>query len=309
MILSVSRRTDIPAYYSKWFFNRLKSGFVDVRNPMNPHQVSRVKITPDVVDCIVFWTKNARPMVSKLEELKNYHYYFQFTINPYGQEVERNVPRKAAIIETYKELADKIGDERIIWRYDPILLTSSIDVVYHIKYFEELSKRLKGYAKLCVISFVDLYKKTERNTAYLSMKEPSLAEMETLAHSFTDIATAYGLSIVTCSERVDLGQYGIKHGSCINKALIEQLCGYTLDVNKDKNQRKECGCVSSIDIGAYNTCQHSCAYCYANFNQQSVDALSASHNPDSTLIAGELGNNDVIRMREVKLLRNRNLFE
>lgn len=308
MIISASRRTDIPAYYSNWFFNRLKDGFVDVRNPMNPHQVSRVRMTPDVVDCIVFWTKNARPMMERLNELKDYRYYFQFTINPYSQEIERKVPKKTAIISTFKELSERVGEDRVIWRYDPILLTPNITMEYHIKFFEELSKRLKGYAKLCTISFVDLYKKTERNTAYLSMKEPSIAEMEMLAKGFSNIANDNGITLVTCSENVSLEQYGIQHGSCIDKKLIERLCGYSLDVSKDKNQRKECGCVSSIDIGAYNTCKHGCAYCYANFNQQRVDMLAASHRPESTMITGEVGTDDIVKMRDVKSLKEMRLF-
>ena len=308
MIISASRRTDIPAYYSDWFFRRLKDGFVDVRNPMNPHMVSRVKITPEVTDCIVFWTKNAKPMLSRLGELKDYHYYFQFTLNPYSQLIEKHVPKKTILLDVYKELADKIGGDRVMWRYDPILITPEITVDYHIKYFAELAKRLKGYAETCVISFVDLYKKTGRNTAYLSMREPSIFEIRQMARKFSEVAAETGLKLVTCSEIENLDEYGIKHGCCIDKPLIEKLCGYRLDVGKDKNQRKECGCVSSIDIGAYNTCRHGCAYCYANFNQKRVDELAANHNPESTMITGEVGTDDVVKMREVKLLKEMRLF-
>jgi hypothetical protein len=308
MIISASRRTDIPAYYSNWFFNRLKEGFVDVRNPMNPHQVSRVSLTPDVVDCIVFWTKNASPIMDRLNELKNYNYYFHFTLNPYNQQIEKKVPKKGFLLDIYKALADKVGNDKVIWRYDPIMITPEISVDYHLKYFAELAKRLNGYAKICVISFVDLYKKTERNTAYLSMREPTDLEIHTLASRFSEIASKTGLRLVTCSEKIELNQYGIEHGSCIEKSFIEKLCGYKLDVGKDKNQRSECGCVSSIDIGAYNTCQHGCAYCYANYNQKRVDVLSATHNPTSTLIAGELDDNDIIKERDTKLLKNINLF-
>lgn len=159
MILSVSRRTDIPAFYSDWFFNRLQAGFVDVRNPMNIHQISRIKISPDVVDCIVFWTKNPKKMLDRLDELSGYNYYFQFTINPYDKQIEHYVPQKSEVIATFQALSMKIGPEKVIWRYDPILLTNKIDVNYHIKYFNELAKRLNGYTNRCVISFVDLYKK------------------------------------------------------------------------------------------------------------------------------------------------------
>ena len=163
MILSVSRRTDIPAFYSDWFFNRMKEGFVYVRNPMNIHQVSRITLSPEVVDCIVFWSKNPRPMLDRLGELKDYMYYFQYTINAYDQGLEAGVPRKEGIINTFKVLSEAIGPKRVIWRYDPILLTETLDKDYHINYFEELAKRLEGYTNTCVISFVDLYKKTQRN--------------------------------------------------------------------------------------------------------------------------------------------------
>ena len=163
MILSVSRRTDIPAFYSDWFFNRIREGFVYVRNPMNIHKISKIKLSPDVIDCIVFWSKNPCPMLSRLDELQPYMYYFQFTINPYDMKLEQNVPTKNGIIETFRVLSDKIGPERVIWRYDPIILTDSISMNYHVKYFEELAKRLQGYTYTCVISFLDLYKKTERN--------------------------------------------------------------------------------------------------------------------------------------------------
>lgn len=256
----------------------------------------------------MFWTKNARPMMERLNELKDYHYYFQFTLNPYSQLIEKHVPKKTILLDIYKELADKIGGDRVMWRYDPILITPEITVDYHIKYFAELAKRLKGYAETCVISFVDLYKKTERNTAYLSMREPSICEIRQMACKFSEVAAATGLKLVTCSEVENLDEYGIAHGCCIDKPLIERLCGYRLEVGKDKNQRKECGCVSSIDIGAYNTCQHGCAYCYANFNQQRVDILSASHNSESTLIAGEIGDNDDVKIREVKLLKDKSIF-
>ena len=158
MILSVSRRTDIPAFYSEWFFNRIKEGYVCVRNPMNIHQISKIALTPNLIDCIVFWSKNPYPMLSRLDELKDYMYYFQFTINPYDTVLEQQVPGKKHVIETFKRLSDLISPDRVIWRYDPIILTDTISVDYHIKYFEELAKRLHTYTKTCIISFLDLYK-------------------------------------------------------------------------------------------------------------------------------------------------------
>lgn len=309
MILSVSRRTDIPAFYSEWFFNRLRDGFIDVRNPMNIHQVSRVKLTPDVIDCIVFWTKNPKAMLARLDELKDYNYYFQFTLNPYDRKIESIVPKKNEIILAFKELSSKIGNNRVIWRYDPILITDAIDVNYHIQYFEELAKRLAGFTKRCVISFVDLYKKTSTNTKYLNMREPNEDEMFAIAEAFSKIANNFGLEIVTCAENIDLQEFGIEHGHCIDPILIEEICGYNIDTRKDKNQRKECGCIESIDIGAYNTCCHGCAYCYANFNNDKVRLQSSRHIKTSSLLTGELQNDDdVVKERKVCSLKSDSLF-
>lgn len=170
MILSVSRRTDIPAFYSDWFYNRIKEGYVLVRNPFNAHQVSRIKLSPEVIDCIVFWPKNPRAMMSRLSELKGYNYYFQFTLTSYDNTIEVNVPQKKYIIDTFIELSNMIGKDRIIWRYDPILLTDRYDKQYHYKWFDYLAKRLKDYTNKCIISFMDLYRKTERNLGHIQLK-------------------------------------------------------------------------------------------------------------------------------------------
>lgn len=308
MILSVSRRTDIPAFYWEWFLNRLQAGFVDVRNPMNVHQVSRINIRPEVVDCIVFWTKNAGNVIPYLDQLKEYNYYFQYTINPYNKLIEENVPTKKNIIENFRVLSDIIGYNKVIWRYDPILLTDYIDIEYHIRYFEELAKRLQGYTQRCVISFVDLYKKTVSNTRDLMIREPTENEMHILAKKLSVIAQKYRIEILSCSENMNFDTEEVRHGCCIDRNLIEEIVGYKIDVKKDKNQRKECGCVESIDLGAYNTCLHACKYCYANFNNTKAHTLSKMHNPMSTLLVGELDKTDVIKVRKVKLLKSNDLF-
>lgn len=299
MILSVSRRTDIPAFYSDWFFNRIKEGFVCVRNPMNIHQVSRIKLSPDVIDCIVFWSKNPHPMLSRLDEISDYMYYFQFTINPYDISIEKQVPLKRTIIDTFKELSFRLGPERVIWRYDPIILTNSISIEYHIQYFEKLAKRLYGYTNTCVISFLDLYKKTERNLKDTSARELNKTEMFELAAVLSQIANHYGIKIQSCAEKIELESVGIKHGRCIDSVLIEDLLGVKLVVSKDKNQRPECGCVQSIDIGEYNTCRHNCKYCYANYNIKRVQEQSQKHNPNSPLLIGNLEPDDRVIDRKI----------
>jgi len=299
MILSVSRRTDIPAFYSEWFFNRLKEGFVYVRNPMNIHQVSKIALSPKEIDCIVFWSKNPRPMLDRLDELKDYMYYFQFTINPYDKGLERYVPRKEGVISTFKDLSNAIGPNRVIWRYDPILLTDMMDMNYHVKYFHEIAKRLEGYTNTCVISFVDLYKKTQNNLKDTKSRELSTDEMLDLSAELYFWAKKYGISIQTCAEEIALESVGIKHGKCIDDTLIEDLLGVKLVVSKDPHQRKECGCVQSIDIGEYNTCAHGCKYCYANFNEGVVSRKRAAHDPQSPLLVGHIGDNDKITDRKL----------
>lgn len=299
MILSVSRRTDIPAFYSDWFFNRVKEGFLYVRNPMNRHQVSKILISPDIVDCIVFWSKNPTPMLNRLDELEKYMYYFQFTINPYDINMEMGVPLKNNILHTFKELSSRIGSSRVIWRYDPILITDTIGISYHIKYFEELAKRLEGYANTCVISFIDLYKKTQRNLKDTTTREPFQDEMIELAVNLSSIANKYGIKIQTCSEQIALESLGIIHGRCIDDALIEDLLGVKLVVGKDGNQRSECGCVQSVDVGEYNTCSHFCRYCYANFSRENVINNREKHNPYSPLLIGELVEQDVVHERKL----------
>ena len=284
MILSASRRTDIPTYYSDWFLKRIKAGYVYVRNPMNPHQVSQINLSPEVVDGIVFWTKNPTPMLDRLVELNDYMYYFQFTLNSYGVDVEENIPNKRkVIIPAFKRLSDSIGPDRVIWRYDPIFLSRLYTVDYHIRYFEELAKRLSPYTRKCTISFLDLYRNTEKNIAILAPDKFPVERQTQLAKILAEIAHSYGLRIDTCAEEIDLSQYGIEHAKCIDDCLFGQLLQCPLEIKKDKNQRLGCGCAESVDIGAYNTCQNGCKYCYANYSSKAVYMSSKNHDPDSPL--------------------------
>ena len=308
MILSVSRRTDIPAFYSDWFYNRVKEGFVCVRNPMNIHQVSKIAINPNVVDCIIFWTKNPQAMLPRLNEIDDFNYYFQFTVNPYNQELEVQVPKKDSVIETFKKLSDRIGQKRLIWRYDPILLNNEIDINYHVKYFEAIAKRLDSYTKKCTISFIDYYKKTERNLIGTTVRELKESEIFNISKKIAEIAKSYNIEVQSCAEKYDLDSFGIKHGKCVDNAVVEDIIGFPIETKKDKNQRKECGCIESIDIGEYNTCGHNCLYCYANFNQNEVLKKKEKHNPNSSLLIGEFKEKDTVIERSVVSLRRKGLF-
>ena len=311
MILSASRRTDIPNYYSDWFFNRLQEGFLYVRNPMNAHQISKIDLSPDVIDCIVFWTKNPRNMMNRLEELQGYDYYFQFSITGYGKDVEPNIPdKKEVIIPTFVELSKQI-EKKVIWRYDPILLSERYTIEYHLKAFEVIASKLSGYTERVIISFVDLYTKTQRNTADLKIQEITKEKMIELANRMAEVAKKYSLIIETCAEEIELEAVGVQHGSCIDKKLIEEIIDCKLTVGKDKNQRDECGCYASVEIGTYNTCLNGCRYCYANFSESRVEENIKFYDPNSPLLCGVEGECDKITERKVETLKDiqRSLFD
>jgi len=295
MILSASRRTDIPSYYSEWFFNRLKEGYVCVRNPMNIHRVSRINLNNDVIDGIVFWTKNPKPMMKYLDKLNDFPFYFQFTLNPYSADLETNLPSKNdSVIPTFIELSNAIGKERVVWRYDPIIINQKYSLEYHTKYFTLLCEKLSPYTEKCTISFIDLYRNIAKNLMQIGITSIPNDVQEEIALTFSQIAKDYGLIIDTCCEGIDLSKYGIGHAACIDVKRLERIGNYKLTLSKDKNQREECGCFESVDIGAYNTCKNGCKYCYANFSNNLVERNFNMHNPNSPLIFGDLESDDVV---------------
>lgn len=303
MILSVSRRTDIPACFSEWFMNRIREGRVYVRNPMNCRQVSGIAITPDVVDCIVFWTKNAGPLMPYLDELSEYPYYFQYSITGYGRDVEPNVPdKKKSVIPSFRELAEKIGAKRVIWRYDPILFSKRYTPEYHLKAFWQIAEALNGSTEKCVISFVDVYARNKKNIRALETFDLPENELGEFAGLLAEIARRNGMTTASCAEKMDLSQYGIEHNCCIDKKLIEEIIGKPLNVRKDPSQRMECGCVSSMEVGSYNTCSHGCVYCYANFSQESVKENCKRYAPHSPILCDSITQDDKVTVRKVRLL-------
>ena len=304
MLLSVSRRTDIPNYYSEWFINRMKEGFLYVRNPMNIHQVSKIMLSPDIVDCIVFWTKNPKPMLDKLDALKEYKYYFQFTLTGYGRDVEKGLPhKKKEVIPVFKELSKKIGSEKVIWRYDPIFFNENYTKEYHINAFSQIAEELEGYTHRCVISFVDFYAKNRKGMEELKLQETKERQLVSFSGKLQEVALAKGIEVFSCAEKIDLSECGIKHGSCIDKNIIEEITGCKIEASKDKNQREECGCVESVDVGSYNTCLNGCKYCYANFSEKAVCSNVKKCDVNSPLLCGNIEDIDKITERKMKSLK------
>ncbi|MBI4727142.1 DUF1848 domain-containing protein [candidate division TA06 bacterium] len=298
MIISASRRTDIPAFYSDWLINRLNERYVFVRNPFNNHQISKIDLTPNLIDGLVFWTKNPTSLMKRLDEIKDYKYYFQFTVTPYSKELEPKIPSKEIIVQIFRDLSLKIGSDFVIWRYDPILLSKKYDIKFHLDAFNDIASKLSGYTKRCVISFLDDYLKVMRRMKDYKVQKPNGPERDEIASKFSAIAAKYNITMVTCAEEMDLSNYGIHHGRCIDDKLISELTKNNITVGKDKTQRKECGCVASVDIGAYNTCLNGCLYCYANLNAKIIINNYQRHNPKSPLIIGEVKPEDKIVLRK-----------
>jgi hypothetical protein len=237
-------------------------------------------------------------MMIRLSELSAYTYYFQFTLTSYGKDIEPCVPAKSSEgIPAFQRLCDKIGPERVIWRYDPILLNEKYTSSYHLEYFHEIAKRLKGYTKKCIISFVDRYQNTDRNLQSLGLVDIEDDTKQRLAESLSQTAHSFGMSMDTCAEEIDLYAYGIGHAKCIDGNLLGRLRGFPLNVSKDKNQRPHCGCDASVDIGMYNTCRNGCKYCYANYDSRSLKSSAAGHDPCSPLLIGNIGVDDIIKER------------
>ncbi len=285
MIISASRRTDIPCLYSEWFLNRLRAGYVIIRNPMNK-QLSKIPLSKDYVDCIVFWSKDPFNLIPYLDTIDNmgFKYGFQFTLNPYDKTIEKNLRDKVDIINTFINLSNRIGKEKIVWRYDPIILTENITINYHKENFKYLCDKLSSYTNKVIISFVDIYSKI-KNTGIKEMSDDDICNVASI---FGEIAKEYNIEISTCCEN-DLLKYGITNEGCLNISLLEKICNYRLKLNKDKGQRKECKCVKSIDIGVYNTCTNGCIYCYATKNQSLAYEKYITHNPLSAILSGEIG--------------------
>lgn len=308
VILSASRRTDIPNYYSEWFLNRIKAGYLYVRNPMNPHQISKINLSPEVVDCIVFWTKNPQPLLSGLEELNAYPFYFQFTLTGYGTDIECNLPHKRNhVISIFQNLSRKIGAQKVIWRYDPILFTDKYTPEYHLKAFAEIAQKLRGYTTKCVISFVDTYAKNQKSMNAIRACFLTESELAPFVKKLAQIAGDNHIKVTTCAEKIDLSAYGIEHNCCIDKALIEQIIGCKIDIRRDKNQREECGCVESIDVGVYNTCKNGCRYCYANHSPESVEKNCRLYDANAPILCGQIAQDDKITERKVKSFREKQL--
>ena len=293
MILNVSGRTDIVAFYTEWFMNRYKEGFVDVRNPFNPEMVSRIKF--ENVDAILFCTKNPIPIINYLKEIDK-PILFHITLTSYKNDIEPNVPSKTKIIKAIKEISNIVGIDNLYVRYDPIFLSDNYNIEYHKKAFEKMCSLLEGYVKQIIVSFIDNYKNVRKNEKVLRFKEFTENDYREIGISFSESAKKYGMTVQTCFEDRNLSEYGFKVGECISHELAYKLTGKTYK-NWTARKEQKCNCVQMVDIGVYNSCKHFCKYCYANFDERQVNNNFINHNPNSSLLMGELQDDDIIKER------------
>lgn len=294
MILNVSGRTDIVAFYTPWFIERYKKGFVDVRNPFNPKLISRISF--DDVDAILFCTKNPIPIIKYLKDI-NKPIIFHVTLTPYKKDIEPNVPAKGKIIEAIKKISNIIGKDNVYIRYDPVFINDKYTIEYHIKAFNNMCNLLNGYIKNIIISFIDDYKNVRKNNNILRIKNLTAEDYKQIGINFSKSAANNNMTVQTCFEDIDLVEYGFIKGECLSHTMAFKLTGR---IYKTWNARKEkkCNCVQMVDIGEYNTCNHMCKYCYANFSENKVKENIRKHNKDSSILIGEIEKYDIIKERK-----------
>lgn len=294
MIINTGQRTDIPAFYSEWFINRIKEGYVLVRNPYYPNLVTKFLLNKDVVDCIGFCTKNPRPMFKYLDLIKDFGQIWHITITIYDRDIEPNVPPLDEVIKDFKYLSNKIGKDKVCFRYTPIIINEKYTVNKHIEMFNYIAKELSGYTDTAIFGFIDLYQKLVNN--HKDLYDTTDENKIIIAKEFKRIADTYNLHLRLCSKEKWLYQYGIDTNGCMRVEDYEKAIGFNLDIKEKMEARKNyCSCYLSNDIGQYNSCMHLCKYCYANGKYETILANYKKHNPKSPLLIGELKDTDTIK--------------
>ena len=289
-IISISRRTDIPAFYTPWLLKRTEAGFCHCFNPFN-HKEYLVSLAPSECLAWVFWTRDPQPLLPHLDSLRNrgYHFYMHFTLNGYPSIFETNNKPIDQSIELFHQTSKKIGPAFLFWRYDPIIISSLTAPAYHLDKFERLCKALEGTTKRCYTSFVDYYAKTKKNLNRLTTlhgiryENPSTTLRENLLFALSEIAQSHGISLFTCCEE-NLAVQSVHRAHCVDRDVVRRLRP-DLDVQvPNAPSRKYCGCVKSIDIGVYQTCTHGCVYCYANHKPSVAEKRFGSHDVNDTVL-------------------------
>ena len=293
MILFVSGRTDVVAFYSKWFMKHYKEGYFDVRNPFNSKLISRINVSD--IDAILFCTKNPIPILKDINKIDK-PIIFHITLTPYHKDIEPNVPPKGLIIEAIKKLSNLIGIDNICVRYDPIFISDKYTLEYHIKAFDKMCSLLNGYVKTIIVSFLDDYKNVRKNKSVLKNRELSENDYQQIGLNFSRSAKKNNMTVQTCFEDRNLVEYGFIKNDCLSHELASKLTGKKYKTWKARKDKK-CNCVELVDIGSYNICKHMCKYCYANYDEEKVNENFSKHDINSSLLIGQIGEEDTIKVR------------
>ena len=293
MIINTGGRTDTVQYYSEWLLKRFSEEYVLSRNPLFPNKVTRYELTPDKVDCVVFCSKNYKPILPRLHEITDkFNAYFHYTITAYGKDIEPGVPDIEESMETLIRLSEIVGKQRIAWRYDPVLLTDNYTINRHFETFERMAKVLAPHIDRCIFSFVEMYKKLQYNMPELIPFTEN--DMKILASGLGAITKKYGIFIQTCGTNEDFSEYGIHSSGCMTLDILGKANGVEFRELKHKGMQQGCHCIESRDIGAYDTCMNGCKYCYANKNPQKAFENYKYHDSASPLLLGDLKPDDTV---------------
>lgn len=293
MIISASRRTDIPAFYARWFMNRIRAGYCTVPNPFNPRQVSRVSLATGDVEAVVFWSRNPHPMIPFLDELDTcgYRYIFYFTILNNPRLLDANTPAIENSVRTFRELSDRLGPSRVIWRYDPIVLSNVTDLQFHRRNFASIARSLRGYTNRCIISPVHIYRKSLQRLRALTEQGLAIdgedaSKIAVLLPFLADTAGQTEMELFSCAQATDFSDCRIKAGKCIDADYLSEVFRVDMKIEKDRYQRKYCGCDVSKDIGMYDSCLFDCRYCYATSSHERARKNYLQHDAHSPSLLG-----------------------
>lgn len=296
MIISASRRTDIPAFYAPWFMNRVRAGFVNTPNPFNPQSVSRFSLRPEDVDAFVFWSRFPKPLLPHLPELEaaGYGFVFIITLTALPRDLEPRRPRVNAVLRLFHHLAERIGPERVLWRYDPVFISPKTNHDFHVRTFTRLAKALEGAVNCCKISLMRVFRKTRSRLAPLfaegfrpiTAEEANLCVITPLIRDLADIARAHGVGLESCAEELDLRSAGVARGACIDPQRLRRALRVHIAPARDKSQRPFCRCALSRDIGMYESCRFGCSYCYATGSFARAREHHRMHRPEGESLFG-----------------------
>lgn len=299
MIINTGSRTDTVQYYTEWLLKRFEEGFVYSRNPMFPNKVTKYELNPEILDCVIFCSKNYEPILPYIESITNrFNTYFHYTITAYGKDIEPKVPSIDKSIETLIKLSEIVGKQRIAWRYDPILLTEKYTKEVHYNTFDYMAEKISPHIDRCIFSFVEMYKKLKVNMPEIILLNEN--DKNEIAKNIGGISKKYNMIIQTCATNGNYEQFNIKPSGCMTSEILGTANNITFKKIKHSGNRQSCNCMENRNIGDYDTCPNGCKYCYANQDPKIALENFKKHKPEFDTILGNLKDTDEISQSSQK---------